>query len=227
MGTTRVRRFGGPGRNWLLPALLALLVLAIILIAFFVSHPHVFGGGATATPTPTATPQATATPTVPPTATPVKGHARATPTPRPAPTTTPRPGPTGTPRPGPTATPRPNPKPRPTPTPTVRTGSISYPSSQLDTIQRGATQHNASYAYYLNPFQVVQHDLPRFGITTVNIVSPQPPPRPTPTPYTGDSGLPEVQMTVQYQGKRYLVVLDQPRQQGPQGIWVIVRIKPL
>ena len=114
MSTTRVVREEPPGdgdggwnRRWLIPAILALLILVVLAIAFFATHPHVFGRNGTATPT--------ATPVVI-TATPLPKTA----TPKPGPTGTPRPGPTGTARPGPTATPKPTltPTPAPTPTPT-------------------------------------------------------------------------------------------------------------
>jgi len=57
----------GPNRKWLLPALLVLIILVALAAAFFATHPHVFGGSATSTPTVTPTPRATATPKVGPT----------------------------------------------------------------------------------------------------------------------------------------------------------------
>ena len=50
-------------------------------------------------------------------------------------------------------------------------------------------------------------------------------PQPTPTPFTGGNGFPTVDLTEQYQGKRYTVELAQPVQTGPKGIWVITSIK--
>ncbi|HLJ68632.1 MAG TPA: hypothetical protein VKX16_14850 [Chloroflexota bacterium] len=206
MSQTTVQRSGVPGGKWWLPVLLVLIIAAIVGGAYAATHR---GSSHKATPTPTATsapPTATGTPV--PTATAVKGAAPPTATPKPSPTA------------AATSTPA------ATPTPTLTTGTISLPpDSQLQTIQQGANSGNTSYTYYLNPFQVVQRNLPRYGFTTVTIVSPTP--QPSPTPYTGNSGLPEVQITVQYQGKRYLIVLDQPKQQGAKGIWEIVRIKPL
>jgi hypothetical protein len=117
------------------------------------------------------------------------------------------------------------PRPSATPTRTVRTGTITHTQAELQRIQQGANNGDPNYTFYLDTFQVVQKTLPKYGFNTVNIISPTP--VPTPTPYTGSSGLPEVQLTVQYQGKQYLIVLDQPVQQGPKGIWVIVQIKPL
>jgi len=123
----------GPNRKWLLPALLVLIILGALAAAFFATHPHVFGGSATSTPTVTPTPHATATPKVGPTGTPRPGP---TGTPRsggvkPGPTGTPRPGgvipgPTGTPRPGPTGTPHPGGV-RPGPTGTPRPGPTGTP----------------------------------------------------------------------------------------------------
>jgi hypothetical protein len=97
-------------RKWILPAVLVVLILAILIGAFFATHPNVFGGGSTDTPTATPTVQVTATPLAGPTGTPKTGP---TGTPGTAPTGTPRPGPTGTPKPTATSTPM------PTPTPTV------------------------------------------------------------------------------------------------------------
>lgn len=200
------------GRRWILPVVLALVILAIIAGAFFATHPHVFGSGATATPTATAT--ATAVPTA-------TGIPTATAVPTTAPTGTPKPGPTGTPRPGPTATPK------PAPTSTVKLGTISYPPAQLDAAQRNANAGNSSYTYYLNPFMVLQKSLPSYGFQGgFKVVSPAAPPQPTPTPFTGSNGLPQVKIRVQYQGKTYVVTLEQPRQKGPKGIWVISMIAP-
>jgi hypothetical protein len=95
----------------------------------------------------------------------------------------------------------------------------------MTAIQQGVSSNDPGYAYYQNPVQVVNHDLSTFGFASgVTVLSP--PVSPTPTPYTGNSGLPEVQVTVQYQGKRYLIVLDQKDLQGAKA-WLIVRIKPL
>jgi hypothetical protein len=186
--------------RWLLPVILALIIIAVIAGAFFATHPHVFGGSATSTPTPTVTP--TVTPTPP-----------ATGTPAPGPTGTPRPGPTGTPQPGPTATPG-----------GIKTGAITHPAAQILDIQRKANQKNPAYLFYLDPFQVVQNNLPAYGFGT-GFKAVSPPPQPTPTPYTNPQGKPEEQITVQYQSKRYLIILDQPVQKGPSGIWVITTIK--
>jgi hypothetical protein len=211
------RRILGMQPKWWLPILLVVLILAILGGAYAASHR---GSASKATATATRTPTPAATATLAPTATPAKkkptatarvvvvtataGPATATPTAPPA-TSTPHPSATST--------------------PTVRTGTISHTQAELQRIQQGANNSDPNYTFYLDPFQVAQKTLPNYGFTTVNIISPTP--VPTPTPYTGNSGLPEVQLTVQYQGKQYLIVLDQPVQQGPQGIWVIVRIKPL
>jgi hypothetical protein len=210
------RRILGMQPKWWLPILLVVLILAILGGAYAASHR---GSASKATATPTRTPTPAATATLAPTATPAKTKPTATArvvvvtaTAKPATATLTAPAATGTPHPS------------ATPTPTVRTGTITHTQAELQRIQQGANDGDQNYTFYLDPFQVAQKTLPSYGFTTVNIISP---PVPTPTPYTGSSGLPEVQLTVQYQGKQYLIVLDQPVQQGPQGIWVIVRIKPL
>ncbi|GAC1442716.1 MAG: hypothetical protein NVSMB52_00190 [Chloroflexota bacterium] len=228
-------------RRWLLPALLVFVILAILLGAFFATHPHFFGGSPTNTPTVSPTATATLLPTATPARVPTKTpKPKPTNTPKPGPTGTPKPGPTGTPRPGPTATPRPaptsTPKPKPTPTPHVtptpattglHLGTIGYSQSQLQTIQQGATAGTAGYAYYLDPFGVIQHDLAsKYGFKAggITVVSPQAPPAATPTPYTNSGGFPEIKITIQYNGKKYQITLEQPLTKGPQGIWVIVQI---
>ncbi len=103
---------------------------------------------------------------------------------------------------------------------------MTYPASKLRYAQQQASQGNPSYTYYLNPFKVIKTDLPKHGFNAgpITIVSPPPPPQPTPTPYTNSKGLPEIKIKVQYQGKTYLITLDQPETKGPGGIWVIVNI---
>jgi hypothetical protein len=192
----------GSNQRWWLPVILAILVIAIIAIAYFATHPHVFGASATATPTATATT---------------------------GPTATPKPGPTGTPKAGPTATAKPGPTgtPKPAPTASVVTGAITHNQAQLLAIQQGSNQKKPQYTYYTNPFAVVQHNLSTYHfIGPFQIVSPAQPPAPTPTPYTGPAGKPEVKVAVKYRGTTYIVALDQPVQKGPTGIWVIVSIKP-
>jgi len=198
--------------KWWLPVLLVLLIAAIIAGAYIATH---HGSSTKSTPTPTVSPTPPATATLPPTATPAKKGPTATPrvvvvtaTPKPA-----------------TPTPATTPTPAATATPTLVTGNISIDQAADRKIQQGANQGNATDTLYLDPFQVVKQTLPKYGFKTVNIIAPTP--VPSPTPYTGNSGLPEEQLTVQYQGKTYLIVLDQPVQQGPSGIWAIVRIKPL
>jgi hypothetical protein len=225
MGRTTVFRSQNYWR-WLLPLILILAIAGVILGVYFANHHSSSKNAAAATNTPTAIPSPT--PTLLPTAT---APARATKTP--APTATPRAAaaPHATATPGTAATAAPSPTPAPTSPPTaastVKLGSFTYKSSDLGTIQQGADAGNASYTYYLNPFMVIRRQLPQnYGFTagSVTIVSPPPPPQPTPTPYSNAQGLPEVKVTVQYQGKRYLVVLDQPETQGPGGIWIIYKI---
>lgn len=225
MSDTTVVNNPNPGSRWWLPVLLALIILAVLAIAFFATHPHVFGSGATATPTATATATATTRPTV-------------AATPKPGPTGTPKPGPTGTPKPGPTATPLPHPTSTPaasasgTPATThtsaqgVKTGTFGHPLADIDAIQRGANRKQSQYTYYLDPFQVVKNNLSSYGFTQpFTITTPGQPPAATPTPVTNSQGLPQVAISVKYLGKVYTIYLDQPVQKGPSGIWVIITIR--
>jgi hypothetical protein len=217
MSDTTVVSRGGPGNRWWLAVLLVVIILAILAIAYFVTHPHVFGATATQTPTATATLAPTSTPMPGPTGTPAPGP---TGTPATGPTATPAPGPTGTPAPGPTATPG-------GAAAGVTTGQIHHPAAVLDTVQRGANQNNPAYTYYLNPFMVVRRNLPNYGFTAgqFTIASSPNPPAPTPTPFSNSIGLPQVKIVVKYQGKPYAIFLDQPVQQGPKGIWAIITIQ--
>lgn len=218
-----------PWTRWWLPLLLGLLIVAIVFGAYFASHPHMFGGGATSTPTATATPRPTATPKPTakalPTAT-SAGAAAPTATSKPAAT----PKPTATPHPvtKPTATaaPRSTPTPAATSTPTgVQTGQFSMSSTQERSIQQGANQGNSADTPYLDPFKALQKQIAAYGFTgTVKVVQPAPEPSPTPTSYAGANNYPSIKFTLQYQGKQYTVVLNQPVQQGPKGIWILYRI---
>lgn len=222
--TTTVEGSGGPGNRWWLPVLLGLIVLAIIAGAFYATHRHMFGGSTSATPTPryvTATPKPkTATPKPGPSGTPKPGPSG---TPKPGPSATPKPGPTGTPRPGPTGTPKSAAGGGSTP----RTGTIPYNMAQMRARQQGANNHNPADQVYLHPFQVVKQDLPHDGFTSgFAITAPPAPPAPTPTAFTNAGGLPEIHLTVTYKGKKYVIVLVQPVQKGPSGVWVIAQINP-
>lgn len=207
MSDTTVTQNPSPGGRWWLPVLLALVILAILAVAFLVTHPHVFGKSATATPTATAT----SSPTPSPTATPKTIVVTATPGPSPTPG-----GPTATPS-GATATPGGS---------ALKTGIITHPTADIDNIQRQVNRKNAAVMYYLDPFQVVQHNLSAYGFSSFTIVQPATPPAATPTPYTNAQHLPQVRIIVQYQGQRYGIFLDQPVQQGAGGIWVIIAIRP-
>lgn len=217
MSNTTVTNNPNPGSRWWLPVLLVVLILVVLAIAFFATHPHVFGKGATATPTATTAPTNT-------------------PTPKPGPTGTPRPGPTGTPAAGPTATPFPKatntPAASASGTPSsvhttaqgVKVGTFGHPIGALDTVQRGANRKESQYTYYLNPIQVVKNNLSSYGFKQpFSIVSPGP--TTTPTPVTNSQGLPQVQISVKYLGKIYTIYLDQPVQKGPSGIWAIITIR--
>jgi hypothetical protein len=228
--------------RWILPLILVLVIAGIILGVYFGTHKSSSAGShaATSTRTPTVVPSPTATLLPTATAPPAGGAGTSKPSPTPAKPPAPTPTPklasggaaaTSSPRPAPTATrkPAPSPTPKPTiaPTSNVKLGTFTYKQSTLQTIQNGADSGDASYAFYLDPFKVVQKLLPRnYGFTAgpVTIVAPPQPPQATPTPYTDSQGLPAVKLSVQYQGKRYVVVLDQPETQGPTGIWVITQI---
>jgi len=224
MSTTTRRSF--TSRNpWVLPLILALLVLGII--AAFVLGPKLKSAtSSTATPTPTATAAAT----------PQKIIVTATPG---GPTATPA-GPTSTPG-GPTATAgggAPNaatatpgnggstPLPGATPQNTVsgvRVGEVTLTTTKVDNIQRAANRNDPNYTYYLDPTQVVQKNLAQYGFTqSFTIVSPAA--SPTATPQTGVDGRPLVKFIVSYQGKEYTIQVVQPVQHGPKGIWFIATI---
>lgn len=238
---------GGNNRRWVLPAVLAAILVAVLAGAYFAKHPHMFGGSPTSTPTvrPTAKPQATSTPKV---------VAAATATPRPVATSTPRPAPTPTPtaKPAPVAggkptarptAPRPTavrptavpptavrpttpPSPQPSPTSTVKIGAVQHPQSTLNAIQQGANRNDPTDVLYLDPAQVVSHNLGNYGFGSgFTVISPPPGASATATPYANTQGVPEVKFVVQFQGKRYTILLDQLVQHGPKGIWVIISIQ--
>lgn len=102
------------------------------------------------------------------------------------------------------------------------------PSARLRAIQQGANQGNPADTPYLDPFKALQRQVAAYGfLGTVTVVQPPPPPSPTPTVYAGAAGAPSIRFTVEYQGKRYSIVLNQPVQRGPKGIWILFRIIPL
>jgi hypothetical protein len=214
---TEIRQNPNSTPRWLLPVALALLIAIIVAAGFFATHRTIFSATATDTPTTTPTPKVvTATPS---------SKSGNTPTP------TPNAGNTGGSGNGPTPTPSATPSPSPTPTPDygVTLGQIPHTRAQLNTIQQGANRGESQYTLTLDPFRVVRASLPSYGFKTVNIVSPQPEtnstPNPTPTPYTGPNNLPTVKITVQYEGHRFIVTLQQPVQQGPKGIWAVISIQ--
>jgi hypothetical protein len=236
MSTERVvQRDPNSTPRWLLPVALALLIAIIVAAGFFATHRHIFAAAATNTPTATATPKVikkvvTATPKAGAGATATSGS-NSTPTPNPNPN-----GGTGgsgaataTPAASPTPSATPAPSPTPTPDYGVKLGAIAQPRSQLLTIQQGANRNESQYTLTLDPLRVVRASLPSYGFKTVTIVSPAPAtnatPNPTPTAFSGPSGLPTVQVTVQYAGHKFVVTLQQPVQQGPKGIWAVVSIK--
>src|SRR5579884_3104176 len=133
-------------------------------------------------------------------------------------TATPRPGPTGTPKPGPTAT---------TVASTVKTGNIAHPHSSLVALQGQVNSGDPAVQYYLNPVEVVQHNLPQYGFKAGRYTIQSPPVTPTPTPYTGQfNSRPLVKVVVAYVGQKFDVFVTQPIQRGPKGIWVVITIRP-
>ncbi|MGH2442271.1 MAG: hypothetical protein ACRDFX_03785, partial [Chloroflexota bacterium] len=133
----------------------------------------------------------------------------------------PRAGPTSTPKTGPTGTP----VPAPTSTDGVRTGQISHTQALINMTQQKANQLNHAFTYYVNPGQVVQHNLPGYGFTSGQFTIKSPPVSPTPTAYPNKLQLPQIEFIVAYRSVNYGVFLDQPVQQGPKGIWVIITIR--
>jgi hypothetical protein len=213
----------GSGTRWLLPIGLVILILLILGGAFLATHRNLFAAKATATPTPlriTATPRpATATPKPGPTG-----------TPRPGPTGTPKPGPTSAPRatsrPAPSATPFPTAKPSPTALNGVHAGTFTHTQAEVNAIQQGSNRGESAYTFYTDPFRVVTANLPHYNFNgPFSIVAPPTPPAATPTPVTNAQGQPSVTITVSYRGAKYAIILVQPVQHGPKGIWVIQQIK--
>ncbi len=207
------------GNRWWLPIGLVILILLILGGAFWATHPNLFASKATPTPTPrrmTATPlSATATPKPGPTG-----------TPRPGPTGTPRPGASATPKPAPTATTPPTPKPSPTALNGVHTGTFTHTQAEVNTIQQGSNRGESAYTFYTDPFRVVTANLPHYNFNgSFSVVAPPTPPAATPTAVSNAQGQPSVTITVSYKGARYAVILVQPVQHGPKGIWVIQQIK--
>jgi hypothetical protein len=207
----------GNGR-WLLPLILALIIAGIILGTYFATH-NSSKSASKASPTTIPSPTVTVIPT-----------GTAPTTPQSTPTSTPRPRPTATPGQATASAPTPTPKPTVTPGPTsaasgLKLGTFSYKPSILHAVQQHADANDPAYTYYLDPFKVVMKQLPQdFGFTSGPVTIVSPPAQPTPTPYSNAQSLPETKITVQYQGKRYTVVLDQPETQGPTGIWIIYKI---
>jgi hypothetical protein len=203
---------------WMLPVILAILIILLVGGVVFGSKIKSAFNSPTATPAATQTPQViTATP---------------------APNTTPAPNATpGTANPAAPATATPSsgqgastPLPHSTLVPTVvglTLGMITRPQSEVNAIQSGANGGNTKYTFYLDPRQVVQNTLPHYGFTQgVTIVSPNPSPSPTPHQGVDSSARPLITFIVSYQSKEYTVVVAQPVQRGPKGIWVIITILP-
>lgn len=108
----------------------------------------------------------------------------------------------------------------------MKVGAIQHPQSTLNAIQQGANRNDPTDVLYLDPAQVVSHNLANYGFGPgFTVVSPPPGASATATPYANSQGVPEVKFVVQFQGKRYTVLLDQLVQHGPQGIWAIVSIQ--
>lgn len=200
MTTVRRASSPSPGNRWLLPVLLALLIIAIILGVVF--GPRIKDALSSKTATPTPTPRvvtATPGPGATPTGTVIGG--------------------------GPNSS---TPLPSATPPPTVvglSLGMKTYPTNQVQNIQSKANAGDPAYTYHLDPIKTVNKDLPAFGFKAGQFQITQPTAaNPTPTPATGADGRPLVTAVVRYNGQYYDVQVVQPGTRGPKGIWLIVSI---
>ncbi len=226
-----VQRPPSPRGRWLIPVILAVIIVVIVLGATL--GPKIkdaMSSTPTATATPqkvvvTATPNAAATTTGTASTTAAKSGSGPTATPG-GPTPTPQPG--GAPA---TATPGTSgvstPLPGATPLPTVvgiHVGMVTRPASKVTQIQTGANNGDPNYVYYLDPTKVLNKNLPAEGFTQGFTVVKPTTANPTPTPYTGPDGRPLVKYYVRYQGKIFTVQVVQPGTTGPKGIWVIATI---
>ena len=218
---TTVERQSSPRGKWVIPAILAAIIVLVVLGATL--GPKI-KDAISSSPTATATPQkvvVTATPG-PATATAASG-----------PTATPG-GPTATPLPAgvpPTATPGSNgastPLPGTTPLPTVagiHVGMVTRPQSKVTQIQTAAGNGDPNYTFYLDPTKTLNKTLPAEGFTQGFTVVKPTAANPTPTPYSGPDGRPLVKYYVRYQGQIFTVQMVQPGTRGPKGIWVIATI---
>ena len=95
--------------------------------------------------------------------------------------------------------------------------------ADLQTLQASVDRGNNRYA--LNPVLVSVHDLPHFGFSPgpIRVVAP-PAPHVAPTAHTGEDGLPETDVIVQFAGRQYWIVLNQFVRHGAGGIWSIITI---
>lgn len=217
---TTVQRQSSPRGRWVIPVILAAIIVVVILGATL--GPRIkdaMSSKATATPTPQK---------IVVTATPAPGAVAAN-----GPTATPG-GPTVTPQPAgvpPTATPGTNgastPLPGTTPLPTVaglHIGMVTRPQSRVTQIQTGANNNDPNYTFYLDPTKTLNKTLPAEGFTQGFTVVKPTTANPTPTPYNGPDGRPLVKYYVRYQGQIFTVQVVQPGIRGPKGIWVIATI---
>ncbi|HZU11973.1 MAG TPA: hypothetical protein VFB58_03965 [Chloroflexota bacterium] len=205
MSNTRVQRTGSAGR-WLIPLLLALIILGVL--AYVVLHRNAHGSahaGTTVVITATPAPGSTA---ISGPETPVPGGAV-------PPTATP--GGTGISTPVPGGTPPPR-------VPGLQLGMITYRSSYVATIQHQANAGNTAYRFYLDPIQVAEKTLPHYGFTTGFVILSPATASPTATPYVGLDKRNTVKVIALYRSHKYAVYLKQPATQGPKGIWLIVTI---
>lgn len=205
---TSVQRQSSPRGRWVIPVILAAIIVLVILGATFGSR---IKDALSSKPTATPTPQRIVV-----TATSTPG----------GPTSTPQPG--GVPA---TATPGANggstPLPGTTPLPTVvgvHIGMVTRPQSKVTQIQTAASNGDPNYTFYLDPTKTLNKTLPAEGFTqTFTVVKPTTA-NPTPTPYTGPDGRPLVKYYVRYQNQIFTVQVVQPGTRGPTGIWVIATI---
>jgi hypothetical protein len=217
---TTVQRPSSPRGRWLIPIILAVIIVAVVLGATL--GPRI-KDALSAKPTATATPQKVVV-----TATPAPGAVAAN-----GPTATPG-GPTPTSQPGgvpATATPGAKggstPLPGTTPLPTVpgiHIGMVTRPQSKVAQIQTAANNGDPNYTFYLDPTKTLNKTLPAEGFTQGFTVVKPTTANPTPTPFTGPDGRPLVKYYVRYQGQIFTVQVVQPGTRGPKGIWVIATI---
>jgi hypothetical protein len=196
--TTVVDHTSGPRNRWVLPLLLALIIVAIILGAIFI--PKLTKSSAS----PTATSQVVVV-TGQATAGVVTAVVTATTT-----------GALGT-----GSTPLPGASPVPT-QPGLTLGMITHPMRDVTAAQAGVDRKDPAFMFRLDPRQVVMQTLPKEGFSNFTIVEPVA--SPSPTPHVGVDHRMVIRFVVSYQGKEFTVAVAQPGRQGATGVWFIVTV---